>query len=68
MITHPLPAAGKLPIKTYVARQLPTHTHTHTLAHAYIFQDEVEKKPEITYDSYTSSWPAADLRDVSNHN
>ena len=29
--------ASKLPIKTLVARQLPTntHTHTHTLVHAY---------------------------------
>ena len=30
MMTHPLPIAGKLPIKTLVARQLPTHTYTHT--------------------------------------
>ena len=30
MMTHPLPVAGKLPIKTLVARQLPTNTHTHT--------------------------------------
>ena len=30
MMTYPLPIAGKLPIKTLVARQLPTHTHTHT--------------------------------------
>ena len=26
MITQPLPVAGKLPTKTLVARQLPTHT------------------------------------------
>ena len=43
MMTHPLPIVGKLPIKTLVARQLPTkgcyvynmvpecYTHTHTL-------------------------------------
>ena len=45
MMTHPLPIAGKLPIKTLVARQLPTnahtcivHTHTHTctVAHRYM--------------------------------
>ena len=27
MVTHPLPIAGKLPIKTLVARQLPTNTY-----------------------------------------
>ena len=27
MMTHPLPVAGKLPIKTLVARQLPTNDH-----------------------------------------
>ena len=36
MMTHPLPIASKLPIKTLVARQLPTNTHTHTAwVHAY---------------------------------
>ena len=33
MMTDPLPVTGKLPIKTLVARQLPTHTHTHTHTH-----------------------------------
>ena len=27
MMTHPLPIAGKLPIKTLVASQLPTNSH-----------------------------------------
>ena len=27
MMTHPLPIAGKLPIKTLVAKQLPTNVH-----------------------------------------
>ena len=27
MMTQPLPLAGKLPIKTLVARQLPTNVH-----------------------------------------
>ena len=27
MMTHPLPIAGKMPIKTLVAKQLPTNTH-----------------------------------------
>ena len=31
MMTHPIPRASKLPIKTLVARQLPTKTHTHKL-------------------------------------
>ena len=50
MTTQPLPIAGKLPIKTLVAKQLPTndfvhdivyitdgciHTHTHTQCHVY---------------------------------
>ena len=31
MMTHPLPVAAKLPIRTLVARKLPIHTeHTHT--------------------------------------
>ena len=30
MMTHPFPVAGKLPIETLVARQLPKHTHKHT--------------------------------------
>ena len=29
MMTHPLPIAGKLPIKTLVTKQLPTNTHVH---------------------------------------
>ena len=29
MMTHPFPIAGKSPVKTLVARQLPTHTHTY---------------------------------------
>ena len=33
MMAQLLPVAGKLPIKTKVARQLPTHTHTHTHTH-----------------------------------
>ena len=28
IMTHPLPVAGKLPIKTLVAKQLPINTHT----------------------------------------
>ena len=40
MMTHPLPIAGKLPIKSLVARQLPTHTsaytNTHTRAHTNV--------------------------------
>ena len=35
MMTQPLPIAGKLPIKTLVARQLPTNTHTHTHTHTH---------------------------------
>ena len=30
MMTHPLPTANKLSIKTLVAKQLPINTHTHT--------------------------------------
>ena len=30
MMTHPLPIASKLPIKTLVARQLPTNIHAYT--------------------------------------
>ena len=30
MMTQPLPIAGKLPIKTLVAKQLPTNTHAYT--------------------------------------
>ena len=34
MMTHtPLPIAGKLPIKTFVARQLPTKTHAYPSTH-----------------------------------
>ena len=29
MMTHPLPIAGKMPIKTLVAKQLPTNMYTH---------------------------------------
>ena len=29
MMTQPLPIAGKLPIKTLVAKQLPTNVHVH---------------------------------------
>ena len=29
MMTHPLPIAGKMPIETLVAKQLPTNTRTH---------------------------------------
>ena len=29
MMTQPLPIAGKLPIKTLVAKQLPTNVHMH---------------------------------------
>ena len=38
MMTQPLPIACKLPIKTLVAKQLPTHTYivyTHTYTHTY---------------------------------
>ena len=35
-MTHPLPEACKLPIKTLVARQLPTNTHTQTHTHSRI--------------------------------
>ena len=35
MMTHPLLVAGKLPIKTLVAKQLPTNTHIHTHTHTY---------------------------------
>ena len=36
MMTHPFPIASKLPIKTLVARQLPTNTHMHnTIWHTY---------------------------------
>ena len=38
MTRSPLPIASKLPIKTLVARQLPTYTHTHgmgTRIHTY---------------------------------
>ena len=31
MMTKPLPIASKLPIKTLVARQLPTNSHAHTI-------------------------------------
>ena len=37
MMTHPLPIAGKLPIKTMVARQLPTNTHLHTCMYIRTF-------------------------------
>ena len=30
MMTHPLPVASKLSVKTLVAKQLPTNTHTYT--------------------------------------
>ena len=49
MMTHPLPIADKLPIKTSVARQLPTythtctHTHTHTHTHTYDTSWDVNK-------------------------
>ena len=33
MMTHHLHIAGNLPIKTSVARQLPTNIHTHTHSH-----------------------------------
>ena len=36
MMTHPLPIASKLPIKTLVAKQLPTNTHAHTHTHTYL--------------------------------
>ena len=37
LMTQPLPIAGKLPIKTLVAKQLPTNDYAHsTLAHTYI--------------------------------
>ena len=38
MMTQPLPIAGKLPIKTLVAEQLPTntHTHVHTGVHVHV--------------------------------
>ena len=35
-MAQPLPVAGKLPIKTSVARQLPTNTHTYTYIHIHI--------------------------------
>ena len=35
LMTHPFTIAGKLPIKSLDARQLPIHTHTHTHIHAY---------------------------------
>ena len=35
MITQPLAIAGKLPIKTLVAKQLPTHTYAHTHTHVH---------------------------------
>ena len=34
MMTHPLPIAGKSPIESLLARQLPTHTSAHTNTHA----------------------------------
>ena len=35
MMIQPLPIAGKLPIQTLVAKQLPTHVHTHTHTHTH---------------------------------
>ena len=35
MMTHPHPIASKLPIKTLVARQLPTNTCTYTHVHIH---------------------------------
>ena len=37
MMTHPFPVAGYLPIKTFVARQLPTNVHTCTMSHMHIY-------------------------------
>ena len=37
MITHVPLVACNLPIKTLVARQLPTNTHTQTQAHTYMY-------------------------------
>ena len=36
MMTHPLHAAGNFPIKTLVARQLPTNTCTCMHTHTYV--------------------------------
>ena len=37
MMTQPLPIAGKLPIKTLVAKQLPTNAHTHVHVHVHVY-------------------------------
>ena len=55
MMTYPLPEACKLPIKTLVARQLPTslhthtHTHTHTYAHTYTLTHTLTHTHTIAY-------------------
>ena len=45
MMTQPLPIAGKLPIKTLVAKQLPTNSSTSIVSHYYI--NFVERKLAI---------------------
>ena len=63
MMTHPLPIAGKLPIKTLVARQLPTntctHTHTHTHTHTSVSLHYVQP--------VTSPLPSSDRVAMDDH-
>ena len=62
MMIQPLPIAGKLPIKTLVAKQLPTNIHTYI--HTYIIMcvysgmciyvcvyERDEEHPEVDFDA-----------------
>ena len=64
MMTHPLPIAGKLPIKTLVVRQLPTNIYIHV--HTYIYKWK-KISIDITRVGLASARPS-DINTMGSHN
>ena len=61
MMNQPFSIAGKLPIKTLVAKQLPTnihtYTHIHTHTHTHVFTHTIVKRITELYADAAKHYP-----------
>ena len=69
VMTQPLPIAGKLPIKTLVAKQLPTNTHTHALnMDTHVHSCRIKYKYLTNRHKYTKSYNSSNAPQLLSDN